>query len=136
MSRIVPGLAVFLAVCSASVGLGWAAPRNALNPTEVDHDAYWIESAVCSMSIRTSAGAEPGAMLGTLITAPAQCTGNVMAQHVAGGVQTMLQRGFRVRTAHHQITLLPARADGEAGMLVTGLFTLERPAVKSPPIPR
>jgi hypothetical protein len=111
----------------------------ALAATEVDRDAYWIESAVCTVAIRTAAGAgvaEAGNALGALTTAPANCTGNQMAQVVPGGVHTLLQRGFRITTAHHQIVTLPARADGEVAMLVTGLFALERPAIKPPPIPK
>ncbi len=128
-----------LALGCALSCLLWATPATVRSATEVDRNAFWIESAVCTVVIKTPASigvADPTAVLGALVSTAASCTGNVMAQIVPGGVSAMLQRGFRLTTAHHQIVLLPARGEADAAWLVTGLFALERPAVKPPPIPK
>jgi hypothetical protein len=128
-----------------AIGLSLALTTGGLTPAsvhgapEVDRDAYWVESTICTVSIRGAPGsgpAEAGQSLGTLAAAPAHCTGNMTTQIVPGGVNTLLQRGFRIKTAHHQIAWLPLRGEGDPTLLVTGLFALERPALRPPPIPR
>lgn len=107
-------------------------PASVIAPT-VDARAFWVDSTVCSVVLKTSIDAikplAPGTPIDQLSSLGAICTSNITGQNlVAGGVRSLLAEGFRVTALSHQVVVLaPAGADGRAEVLISALFSLERP---------
>jgi hypothetical protein len=110
-------------------------------PLAIDGDALWIESAVCSVVVKTPIDATwpllAGNPIETLVGITTNCTGNMMVQNeIRGGVRLLLRQGFRIRGLSHQVTPLRTDPDGKVELLISAMFTLERPAIKLPKIPK
>jgi len=99
----------------------------------VDRSAFWVDSTVCSVVLKTSVDASkplaPGTPIDQLSSLGAICISNITGQNqVAGGVRSLLAEGFRVTAlSHHVAVLAPAAADGRSELLISALFSLERP---------
>jgi hypothetical protein len=120
-----------LLLCTESVALGAAV----IAPPEVDRNAFWIESTVCSVVVKTPIDATKPLLAGnpiaTLAGITANCTGNMMVQNeVQGGVRLLLQQGYRIRALSHQVTPLHSDAESKVDLLISAIFTLERPQTK------
>lgn len=132
----IPSLAfATVLTCVASTVFGGMA----FAATDVDRNAFWVESTVCSVVVKTSIDAvkplSGGNPIETLAGVKANCTGNMMVQaEVQGGVRLLLQQGFRVTSLSHQITPLRTDGGGNVMLLISAMFTLERPQAKTAPI--
>lgn len=127
-------VALCAAACAATAGAAAAlpAPGQLIAPV-VDRSAFWVDSTICSVVLKTSVDAAkplaPGTPIDQLSSLGAICTSNITGQNlVAGGVRSLLAEGFRVTAmSHHVAVLAPAVADGRAEVLISALFSLERP---------
>lgn len=104
----------------------------------MDRNAPWVESAVCSVAIKSELDANKPIHATTpidnLVSAPATCTGNVMLRNeLVGGVRGLLVNGWRVSSATHQVTTLRAFPSGQVELLISALFVLERPQIVNVP---
>lgn len=106
---------------------------------ELQPRAYWVESSVCTVLLKAPIDAARPLQTGTpvdlLATMPAICTSSVTGQApVPGGVRSLLIAGFRITAVSHSVTALPPAstpanglADPKVELLVSAIFTLERP---------
>jgi hypothetical protein len=104
----------------------------------VNNKAYWVETNICSVVLR--APIEPNKTLQAntpidqLSSLPAVCTSNLTGQNqVAGGVRSLIGVGHRITGLSHQVTALPSiSTDGKVELLISALFSLEKPQVAQP----
>lgn len=121
----------------ASAGISTPAPLTAGGP-EVNPRAFWVESSICSIVIKVPIDAAKPLQVGTpfdqLVSLPAICTGNVSGQaSVPGGVRSLLATGYRVVAVSHNVSTLPGPSnDSRSEVLITALFSLERPQAQWP----
>ena len=109
------------------------AHAGAVNLT-VDKNAPWVESAICSVAIKSELDANKPIQLTSpidnLVSVPANCTGNVMLRaEVMGGVRSLLVNGWRIANTSHQVTSLRTLPSGQVDLLISGIFVLERPQI-------
>ncbi len=99
----------------------------------VDLTAFWLDTTICSVVLKTSIDAAkplaPGTPIDQLSSMGAICTSNITGQSlVTGGVRSLLAEGFRVTALSHHVAVLGhAAAEGRSEVLVSVLFSLERP---------
>jgi len=104
-----------------------------LNTPSFDRSAFWVDTTICSVVLKTSIDAikplAPGTPIDQLSSLGAICTSNISGQNlVTGGVRSLVAEGYRVTAmSHHVAVLAPAAADGRAEVLISALFSLERP---------
>ena len=104
----------------------------------VNNKAYWVETNVCSVVLRAPIEANKTLQANTpidqLSSLPAVCTSNVTGQNqVAGGVRSLIGVGHRITSVSHQVTALPnVSTDGKVELLISALFSLEKPQVAQP----
>src|ERR1035437_6599690 len=113
--RVIKSLPSFALAAGLTCAASAALCATVLGTTKLDRGAFWIESTVCSVVVKTTIDAVNPLLSGnpveTLAGIPANCTGNMMVQsEIQGGVRLLLQQGFRVTSVSHQIT--PLLADG------------------------
>ncbi len=93
------------------------------------------EAAMCAVVVKASMhparAVLPNNPIDRLGLMPAVCSGGGMNQsEIPGGIRQLLQAGWRVSHASHQVTNLGAGgstlADGGVELLVSGVFVLER----------
>lgn len=119
-------------VCSAGVAMAQARP-----PVEINTNAFYVDSSICTVVIKVPV--EPGKpiQLGTpidqLATLPAICTSNMTGQNtVQGGVRSQMNIGFRVTGVSHAVTPIGVLTDGRQELLISMVIALERPQTVAP----
>ncbi len=132
-------LSLALLACAIPARAGVSSPPPAgLGGPEINPRAFWVESNICSIVIKVPIDAAKPLQVGTpfdqLASLPAICTGNVSGQApVPGGVRSLLATGYRVVAVSHQVTALPGSTlDSRSEVLITALFSLERPQAQWP----
>ena len=101
----------------------------------VNNKAFWVETAICSVVLRvpidTNKALQATTPIDQLSTLPAVCTGNVIGQIlVNGGVRSLINSGHRITGLSHQVTVLSAlSSDNKVELLLSALFSLEKPQV-------
>jgi hypothetical protein len=105
---------------------------------EADTKAFWVESTVCTVVVKTPIDAvrpiQAGTPIDLLTSLPAICTSSVTGQNqVQGGIRSLLTAGFRVTGVSHQVAVLsPAGGDGKAELLISAILSLERQQLVAP----
>ena len=51
----------------------------------------------------------------------------MLRAEIVGGVRSLLVNGWRITNVSHQITSLRMHPSGQADLLISGVFVLERP---------
>ena len=127
-------VAVFLLAGGASPLAGAAALGPELLPR-----AFWVDSTVCTVLVKapidTTKPLQTGTPVDLLASLPAICTSSVTGQAlVPGGVRSLLVAGFRVTAVSHTVSPLPAAAgDSRVDLLISAIFSLERPQSTATP---
>jgi hypothetical protein len=104
---------------------------------EQNANAFWVDSTVCSVVLKTSIDAlkpiQQGATpLDTLTAQPATCSSNITGQTMqAAGIRALLAAGFRVNSVSHAVTPLHSSTDARVELLLSIVFALERPQTAS-----
>lgn len=124
------GLLIGLLLCSQSFA-GVKIASVPLQP-ETLATAFWVDSTVCSVVSKVPMDASKPILIGTpidqFVSAPAICTSSVSGQNqVAGGVRNLLLQGFRITGVSHSVTPLATADVGKYELLLSAIFTLERP---------
>jgi len=119
---------------------GGPATRVPLAP-EINAQAFWVESAVCTLVLKTSIDIARPILSGTPIdqfsTLPATCAlGTGAPVNWQGGVRALLGIGFRVKSVSHSVTNLGVVSDGKVELLLSAVFALERPDGSNPAMTR
>ena len=104
-------------------------------PLISERNAHWVESAMCSVVLKTQIEAGqpllPGNPIESMAVLPANCSGNVMEHAtVSGGIRYLLQSGFRMTGVSHQTTALRTNPDGKVELLISAIYALERPQLQ------
>lgn len=123
-----------ICISNACANAKWVEPST---PT-VNNKAYWVETNICSVVLRapieTNKTLQASTPIDQLSSLPAVCTSNVTGQNqVAGGVRSLIGVGHRITGVSHQVTALPGVSpDGKVELLISALFSLEKPQVAQP----
>jgi hypothetical protein len=108
--------------------------------------AFFVDTTVCSVVLKTSINAvasiQQGTPIDSLIGQPAICTSSVTGQaQVATGVRQVIGNGFRITGVSHSVTVIGLPTNERSELLLSAVFTLERPqatasAANNPPLTR
>ena len=118
---------------------------NRLRPTaaftpELNPNAFWVDSTICTVVIKTpieiNKPIRSGTPIDQIANMPAICTSNSGQSVSENGVRTLLNSGFRVKGVSHSVTALGALADGKVELLLSAVFALERPEGMIPGLTR
>jgi hypothetical protein len=102
-----------------------------------DQSAFWVDSSVCTVVVKTSIDTTKGIQVGatpfdSLTSLPAICISNVGGQTlVPNGVRYLMSMGFRIKSVSHTSTSL-SNMDNKVELLLSALFALERPQTIDP----
>ena len=106
-------------------------------PVEINTNAFFVDSSVCTVVIKASVepgkAIQPGTPIDQLASLPAICTSSMTGQNtVQGGVRGQMINGFRVTGVSHAVTPLGILADGRQELLISMVIALERPQTVIP----
>jgi hypothetical protein len=101
---------------------------------EQNNRAFYVDTTICSVVIKTSinptASIQQGTPVDSLIGQPAICTSSVSGQsQISTGVRQLIGNGFRITGVSHAVTVLGQSTTDRSDLLISAIFTLERPQV-------
>ena len=106
-------------------------------PVEINTNAFYVDSSVCTVVIKASVEPgkpiQPGTPIDQLASLPAICTSSMTGQNtVQGGVRSQMNIGFRITGVSHAVTPLGILSDGRQELLISMVIALERPQTVAP----